>query len=150
MDTLTKLAAFNEHTPAAALAARLLNAGIDATVHDESTQQHWQLWNLDPRAHFHVRVPTDQEARGLELLKSWIADEDGGLHAVRCPDCGSFKIEYPQFSRKTLIGALPAALAAAGVIDRTYYCEACHFTWPDVPEKAGPELDVLNWPVRKT
>jgi hypothetical protein len=43
------------------------------------------------------------------------------------------------------MGALPAALAATGVIAQEYYCEDCHFTWPD-EVKPEPELDVLNWP----
>ncbi len=149
MDPLTKLAAFNELEPAESLATRLQSSGIDASVHNESTQQNWQLWNLEPRAHLHVQVRTDQEARATELLKQWVAEAGTNLGAVRCPDCGSFKVEYPQFSRKTLLGALPAAMAAAGVIERNYYCQSCHFTWPDQPQDPGPELDELNWPKRQ-
>ena len=148
MDPLTKLAAFNEIEPAEALAARLRGSGIEASVRNESTQQNWQLWNLEPRAHLQVHVPTPEENRALGLLMAW-ADEAGNpIAAVRCPDCRSFKVEYPQFSRKTLLGALPSAMAAAGVIDRSYYCESCHFTWAAVPPEKEPELDALNWPKR--
>ena len=149
MDPYTKLAVFNELAPAEALAARLKSSGIDVAVHDESSQQQWQLWNLEPRAHLHVRVLADQEARALELVHAWTAADPASLHAVRCPDCGSFQVEYPQFSRKTLVGALPSALAAAGLIERNYFCSACQFTWPADPAKAEPELDVLNWPKKK-
>ena len=65
--------------------------------------------------------------------------------SLKCPECGSSRIEFPQFSRRTLMGALPAALAATGVIAQEYYCESCHFTWP-AEVKAEPELDILNWP----
>ena len=146
MDTLTKLAAFNEKQPAEALVARLQGSGIAADIHDESSQQKWQLWSLTPLAHLHVRVGVDREANARKLLEQWTAEDGTSLGAVRCPECGSFSIEYPQFSRKTIIGALPSALAAAGVIDRGYYCESCHFTWPAEVPKAGPELDILNWP----
>lgn len=148
MEPLTKLAVFNEIEAADSLAAQLKGSAVEASVRNEATQQNWQLWNLEPRAHLHVCVHTDQEARAMELLKGWIAAEGNDLGAIRCPDCGSFQVEYPQFSRKTLLGALPSAMAAAGVIDRNYYCQACHFTWPEEPEKAGPELDELNWPKR--
>ena len=148
MDSLTKLAAFNEQEPAEALVARLKKYGIEADIHDESNQQKWQLWNLKPHAHLHVRVGVDQEPNASKLLKEWAAAEGSSLGAVRCPDCGSFHVEYPQFSRKTFVGALPAALAPAGLIERTYYCEACHLTWPTEPPKAEPELDILNWPKR--
>ena len=149
MDSLTKLAAFNELPPAEALVARLRQSEIESFIHDESNQQKWQLWNLKPHAHLHVRVGVDQEANARNLLNEWAAEDGSNLGAVRCPDCGSFTVEYPQFSRKTLLGALPAALAPAGLIERAYYCEACHLTWPAEPPKQEPELDILNWPKRK-
>ena len=146
MESRTKLATFNEREPAEELAGRLRDNGIEADVHDESDQQKWQLWNLSPRAHLHVRVAVDQETSARELLNGWFVQQGTGHRAMRCPECGSFRIEYPQFSRKTIVGALPAALAAAGMIERAYYCEACHFTWPAEPPKPRPELDMLNWP----
>ena len=149
MEPLTKLAAFNELPPAETLVARLKESGIESLVHDESSQQKWQLWNLQPHAHLHVRVRVDQEEPARELLKGWVAEAGSNLGAVRCPDCGSFTVEYPQFSRKTLLGALPAALATGGLIERAYYCESCHPTWPTEPPKQEPELDILNWPKRK-
>lgn len=146
MEQLLRVASFNETESAEAVATRLNQAGFHADVHDESDQQKWHLFNLAPRAHLHVRVPQDEEARVIAQLKEWIASgEDAAAKAVRCPECGSFRVEYPQFSRKTLMGALPAALAAAGVIERDYYCESCHFTWPAEPPKADPDLDILNW-----
>ncbi len=146
MDSLTKLAAFNEREPAEALIARLRSSGIEADIHDESNQQKWQLWNMTPLAHLHVRVSVDREGNARELLSEWAVQDGAIAGAVRCPECGSFTIEYPQFSRKTIVGALPAALAAAGVIERGFYCETCHFTWPAEAPKPGPELDILNWP----
>lgn len=145
MEQLITVATFNERDPADQIAARFREAGIDAEVYDESHEQKWKLFNLNPRAHMRVRVHTTSEEHALALIAEWKHTEPALERAVHCPECGSSRIEFPQFSRRTLMGALPAALAATGVIAQEFYCEACHFTWP--PEtKAEPELDILNWP----
>jgi len=93
-----------------------------------------------------VRVPTNEVEPANAQLAAWRTAADPALaQAVRCPECGSSNIEFPQFSRRTLMGALPAALAATGIIAQEFYCESCHFTWPAVT-KPQPEVDVLNWP----
>jgi ribosomal protein S27AE len=145
MEQLITVATFNTRPPADAIATRLREAGFAAEVLDESTEQKWQLFNLKPRAHLRIRVPLSEEARALEKFREW--DGDAMLaQAVHCPECGSSRIEFPQFSRKTIMGALPAALAATGVIDQQFYCGSCHFTWPAEPPKPQPEKDILNWP----
>jgi hypothetical protein len=149
MDQLITVATFNDHKPAETIAGRLREAGYAAEVYDESNEQKWKLFNLKPRAHLRVRVPASDEAAALARLKEW-ADDPAVTQAVHCPECGSSRIEFPQFSRRTIMGALPAALAATGVIDQQFYCEGCHFTWPAEEPKAGPEVDILNWPKGKT
>lgn len=145
MEQLITVATFNEREPADQIAALLKGAGIDAEVYDESHEQKWKLFNLHPRAHMRVRVHSTEEERAHAVLTEAQRTEPALAQAVKCPECGSSRIEFPQFSRRTLMGALPAALAATGVIAQEYYCEACHFTWP--PEvKEQPELDILNWP----
>ena len=132
MEQLITVATFNEREPAEAIAARLREAGFAAEVYDESNEQKWKLFNLKPRAHLRVRVQTSEEARGVEQLRQLNGDANIA-QAVHCPECGSSRIEFPQFSRRTIMGALPAALAATGVIAQEFYCEACHFTWPPEP-----------------
>ena len=145
MEQLITVATFNEREPADQVAARLRESGINAEVYDESHEQKWKLFNLHPRAHMRVRVHSTEEERAHAVLTEAQSVEPALALAVKCPECGSSRIEFPQFSRRTLMGALPAALAATGVIAQEFYCEACHFTWP--PEtKAEPELDILNWP----
>jgi DNA-directed RNA polymerase subunit M/transcription elongation factor TFIIS len=144
MEQLITVATFNEREPADHIAGRLREAGLSAEVYDESHEQRWKLWNLNPRAHMRVRVHTTEEKRANALLDEWQGSEPALSKAIKCPECGSSKIEFPQFSRRTLMGALPAAAAAAGVISREYYCESCHFTWPD-EVKPQPDLDRLNW-----
>jgi hypothetical protein len=144
MEQLITVATFNEREPADHIALRLRESGIDAEVYDESNEQKWKLFNLHPRAHMRVRVHSTEEERAHALLAEW-RGEPALTQAVVCPECHSSRIEFPQFSRRTLLGALPAALAATGVIAQEFYCEACHFTWP-AETKAEPELDILNWP----
>ncbi len=149
METQITVATFNEPEPAEQLATRLREAGVAASVYDESNEQKWKLFNLRPRAHLRVRVPGQNETGALALLAQW--DGDPLLQqAVHCPECGSSRIEFPQFSRRTIMGALPAALAATGVIDQAFFCEACNFTWPAEVATPGAETDLLNWPKGKT
>jgi hypothetical protein len=146
MAQVTTIASFNESAPAEEIASRLRDAGYQAEVRDESNEQKWKLYNLHPKAQIRVIVPESQIREAEAKLREW-DNADGALSAaVRCPECGSARIEYPQFSRRTIMGAFPAALAAAGVIERDFYCEACHYTWPAETPVPEPELDPLGWP----
>ena len=146
METLITVATFNDRDPADHIASQLRDAGFHAEIYDESYEQKWKLFNLHPRAHMRVRVPAPEVERANAQLSVWRTAADPILaQAVRCPECGSSNIEFPQFSRRTLMGALPAALAATGIIAQEFYCESCHFTWP-AETKPEPDLDILNWP----
>lgn len=147
METPVTVATYNDRTPAENLVRRLREAGFDSHLHDESAEQKWKLFNLTPRAHLRVRVRANEEDRALEQVAQW-SREASLDDAIQCPECGSSRIEFPQFSRRTIVGALPAALAAAGVIEQDYYCQSCQYTWPAVPPAPDPEVDALNWPKR--
>ena len=144
MEQLITVATFNEREPADKIAARLRDAGLTGEVYDESHEQKWKLYTFHPRAHMRVRVHSNEENRAHALLDEWQSIEPALSQAIKCPECGSSKIEFPQFSRRTLMGALPALAATAGVIAQEYYCEACHYTWP-AETKPAPDLDALNW-----
>src|SRR3954469_6668723 len=144
MEKTFTVATFNDRTPAEALTNRLRGAGFDADLFDESSAQKWLMLNLKPRAHMRVRVPNSDGERALQTLRGW-GDAPELKEAVHCPQCHSSRIEFPQFSRRTLMSAFPAAAAAAGIIEKQYFCEACGFTWEAEP-KVEPKLDVLNWP----
>ena len=146
MAQVTTIASFNETAPAEKLASRLREAGIDAEVRDESGEQKWKLYNLHPKAHIRVVIEESRTPEAESLLRQWHEADSALNQAIRCPECGSARIEYPQFSRRTIMGALPAALAAAGVIERDFYCESCHYTWPAEAAATEPELDPLGWP----
>jgi hypothetical protein len=55
--------------------------------------------------------------------------------AIRCPSCGSLRVQYPQMTRRFL---LPTILLHLGIIFRVItheaYCESCHWLW-SLPRK---------------
>jgi hypothetical protein len=144
MEQTLTIATFNEAAPAEVLKDRLIGAGLHAEFTDDAGTQALFFMNRHPRANMVVRVRKEEYATAKKLTQEW---EKEGLmdQAVRCPQCGSSRIEYPQFSRKTVWGMFFALLAAMHIIPREYYCEDCQFTWPD---KAPLEVDrdALNWP----
>lgn len=144
MAQLMSIAAFDIPEPAEKLAKALREAGFFAEVQDESGEQKWKLFNLHPRAQVRVVVPEERAEAATDYIKTAHRTTNCLDGAAICPECGSLRVDYPQFSRRTIMGALPAALAAAGVIERDYYCEACHHTWsPETPVQ--PDLDSLWW-----
>jgi predicted RNA-binding Zn-ribbon protein involved in translation (DUF1610 family) len=144
MEQVLTLATFNETPPAESLKDRLLDAGLHAELIDDSGTQAIFFMSAHPRAQMKVQVRKEDYERAKTLVQEW--ERDGVLsQAVRCPQCGSSRIEYPQFSRRTAGSMFFAMLSAAHLIPREYYCEDCQFTWPDkVP--AEIDRDALNWP----
>jgi hypothetical protein len=144
MEQIITVATFNAREPAEALKDRLDKEGLHTDVLDESSTQALFFMSREHRAHMRVQVRKEEYEGALRLIQGW--ETDGVmLEAVRCPQCGSSRVEFPQFSRKTAGSMLFALLAAAHLIPREYYCEDCQFTWPD---KVQPEVerDALNWP----
>ncbi len=126
---------FNTQAQAELLQQRLAKAGITAEVHGELWLQ--KLWYVSKRtAGVHVHVAADQFDRAEQLLLAW-EKADGALRdAIRCPECNSFRVDYPQFARNSVLTNMAAGLLAeAGLVEKDYYCEHCQYTWPkkDLP-----------------
>ncbi len=139
------LATFNDRENAEPLKEKYKAAGVWSEIYDESTAQKTWFMTGTPKAHIRLRIKKEDMEKAQGLLKEWDASDAVLKNAVRCPECGSSRIEYPQFSRRTGVTAGFALLAATGIIDRSYYCENCQFTWPDAPPQEQ-NVDVLNWP----
>jgi hypothetical protein len=121
------------------LQKRLVEAGIHAEIHDELRLE--KLWFVSkPATGIRIEVPANQYERAYELLMDWDR-RDGALRdAIRCPECKSLRVEYPQFTRKFLIPNLAMGfLAAIHAVDKEYYCQECHYTWPK--QGAKPRRD---------
>ncbi len=121
---------FSNRAKAEPLQKRLAEAGIQAEIHDELRLE--KLWFVSkPRADFRLEVPADQFEQAYNLLLGWDAADGALRDAIRCPECKSLRVQYPQFTRKFLLKNLAMGLlAAVGAVEKEYYCEDCHYTWP--------------------
>ena len=58
--------------------------------------------------------------------------------AIRCPECKSLRVDFPQVAHHSLLTNLALGLSAeVGLVERDYYCQQCHFTWPKEGSEAG-------------
>lgn len=146
MEWLT-VATFNEPEHAEPLRRRLQEAGLVAEIHDERKLQRWYF--LAPTlAGIRLRVPKEKHPAARKLLEEWHV-RDGALgNAIICPECGSSRIEYPQFSRHFLWGGVAAVFAALGCFQRKFFCKSCNYTWA-ASIKIEPRTDVLGWPEKQ-
>lgn len=109
---------------------RLCQAGFTARIAQKpSLRRLWLISAADAGAR--VRVPGDQFERAEQFLLDLDAAEDALHDAIRCPECKSLRVDYPQFARHSLLTNLGlGVMALLGIAERDYYCEDCHFTWP--------------------
>jgi predicted Zn-ribbon and HTH transcriptional regulator len=138
MDDTVIVATYNEKEKAEPLKNRLVQAGIRAEVHVEAFME--RLWYVGkPIAAVHLRVHRPDYEKACVLLDEW-DKADGALRdAIRCPECHSSRVEYPQLTRRSVMPNLFGGLAAAlHIIPREYYCRTCHFTWPREGQKRSP------------
>lgn len=146
MKTLS-VATFNDRAPAEALCEQFAQAGVNAVLHDESKLERFWFMS-EPLAAIHVEVPQPDYLKARRLMDEW--EKANALmmkSAVRCPECHSSCVMFPQSTRKFLTPALcQTVLTVLHIAPREYYCLDCHFTWPKVP-RIEPELDVLGFPM---
>ena len=137
------VATFNDRTKAEPLQRRLADNGIKAEIHDELRLE--KLWFVSkPTTGARIEVPCDDFEKSEKLLAEWDAKEDALHDAIRCPECKSFRVQYPQFAHKSVIpNVVMGFLASVGRVEKEYYCEDCHFTWPkegSKPSKLRPHM----------
>jgi len=131
---------FDDHEQAKEAAAILVNNGFAAQAHDESSVQKYFLMS-EPVGAAKVDVESAQLKDAREFVAKRAAAGDQILsHAWRCPDCGGFEVQYPQFSRKSVIPAISMDLLAAGkVVEKKCYCQECKATWAPGESKPSHE-----------
>ena len=143
----TNVATFSDLEKAEHVRDCLQEAGIAAEVADESRLQ--RLWFVSKSlAGEKVYVREQDFERAMQALK--VADEHRHIlqGEVRCPKCNSAKIDYPQFTRKFMTTTLVQVLCLLHMLDKQFYCEDCHHSWP-VEEKLRQTTDALNWPEKE-
>lgn len=143
------IASFDHLPPAQTLVRELTAKGFEAGLLNESAEQAVHFFTTTPRAQFRVTVPPEVMAPALEAFAAMQPlPDDQRLECpvrevIRCPDCGGTRVEYPQFSRNTLVGALPAAAAAVGLVEPQFFCQACHYSWAPTPIERPPIGDAM-------
>jgi hypothetical protein len=140
------IASFNEAGPAEILKERLAQAGHPAVVNNESKLERFGFLST-PRAAFHVEVRREDFLPARQCVEKWDREEGILSRAVRCPECRSARVEYPQATRKFVTPALVGLLLAMRLVPREFYCVDCQFTWPE-KKREEPERDILGWPTR--
>ena len=129
MNTLP-VALFPSPAEAEPIKQRLRSSGFAAEVHGEGWLQ--ALWFVPKRKlGLQLEVPAEQFERAEQFLLDWDAAEHTLHDAIRCPECGSLRVAFPQFARHSILTNLALGMAAElGLVEKSFYCEDCHFTWP--------------------
>ncbi len=128
------IATYNEPAKAKHLKTRLQEAGLKADIHTGGRLQAAAGMGTPP-ASAKVLVDEDDFEAANNLLQEWeSSDPDIGV-AIRCPQCQSPRIEYPQLTRKFLTPWLAGILFALKIFPKEFYCQDCHFTWPGAGEE---------------
>lgn len=134
---MVTIATFNEPAKAKQLKERLQKEGVKADIHNEGHLQAVAFMSK-PQANAKVMVEEEDFEKANNLLADWEANDPAlGAAAIRCPQCGSPRIEYPQLTRKFLTPALAGILFALKIFPKEFYCQDCHFTWAndDQPQR---------------
>jgi hypothetical protein len=121
---------FNDRAEAQPIRQRLIESGLNAEFNDSPTLP--KLWFVSRgSAGVRIEVPEEQFASAEQLLLDWDESEEALRGAIRCPECGSLRVDYPQYAKNSLLTNLALGLlASVGFVEKDYYCEDCHFTWP--------------------
>jgi hypothetical protein len=132
---MVTIATFNDPAKAKDLKARFHRAGLHADIHNEGPLQQVGFMSR-PQANAKVMVEDNDFERAQSLMVEWEATDPVIASAlIRCPQCGSSRIEYPQMTRKFMTPALVAVLCALRIIPKEFYCQDCHFTWSGEEER---------------
>ncbi len=131
---MVTIATFNEQTKAKHLREKLEKAGVHADIIGEGAIQRVAFMSK-PQANVKVKVEEAAFEKVQKLMREWEATDAEIGSALRCPQCGSAEIEFPQMTRKFLTPAIASILFALKVFPKEFYCQSCHFTWPLEEEK---------------
>jgi hypothetical protein len=132
MNTIS-IALFSRRSDAEPYQRRLSEAGLAAELHD------------CPGIHgARLDVPAEQFERAYQLMLDWDAAEGGLRGTIRCSECQSLRVEFPQYTHKsTLPNLLVGLLANIHAMPKEFYCYDCHFTWPKEgtkPSRTRPHM----------
>jgi hypothetical protein len=150
---MVTVATFNAPSKAEPLKQKFEQAGIHAEIWDESKYE-WSWFVRKPLAGIRLKVHRKDFENARRLVRVWDSSDGVLREAVRCPQCGASRIEYPQFTRKFLLPNLVSLASVIGIIDKEFFCQDCEYMWPSdsrapKPRKHGaPDYFIENVPRR--
>ena len=125
---MVTIATFDDPAKAKHLKKRLQDSGLKADVHNEGRLQAVATMST-PHANAKVLVEEEDFPAANKLMTEWEeTDPDIGA-AIRCPQCKSPRIEYPQMTRKFMTPWLASIMFALKIFEKEFYCVDCHYTW---------------------
>ncbi len=126
---LITIVTFDDLALAQRLMERFAQAGLRMELQDKrKVQKFWFL--SEPRAALQLKVNAENYAAAEELYRQLDAAGDQVLQgAMRCPQCRSSRIEYPNLPRHSCLPTLVGHLSFLLGFRRQFYCEQCHYTW---------------------
>ena len=137
---MVTIATFHEPAKAKHLKQRFQDAGVKADIHNESRLQ--KVAGAQALANAKVLVEEEEFERANGLLHEWESSDPDVGAAIRCPNCGSPRIEYPQLTRKFMTPWLASIIFALKIFPKEFYCQDCHFTWTN--EDVAPRYRFWN------
>ena len=134
-----RVALFSTRAEAYAIGQRLARAGIEAELHDElGVARFWFVSRS--AAGVRLEVPQEQAEQTTQRLHEWDAAQGALRGAIRCPECSSLRVDYPQVTRKSILpNVAMGLLAEVGLLEKECYCEGCHCMW--IKQRANPRAD---------
>jgi len=127
-EIMVTIATFNEPAKAKHLKTRFQEAGVTADIHNEGHLQQMAFMSK-PQASANVLVHEDDFEKANQLMLEWEASDSEIGSAIRCPQCKSPRIEYPQLTRKFITPGIASILFALKIFPKEFYCQDCHNTW---------------------
>lgn len=125
---MVTIATFNEAAKAKHLKERLQAAGVKADVHNEGQIQS-AAFGGSPKANAKVMVEETDFSKAHGLMVEWEPNDPEIGAAIRCPNCQSPRIEYPQMTRRFFTPWLASVLFSLKIIEKEFYCRDCQNTW---------------------
>ncbi len=125
---MVTIATFNDSAKAKHLKERLQERGVKTDIHNEAGLQKAML--AGPQANAKVLVEERDFPKAQELMVEWETSDPDLVSAIRCPQCKSPRVQYPQLARRfPFIPGMAAILFALGIFEKEFYCEDCHYSW---------------------
>jgi hypothetical protein len=125
---MVTIATFNEAAKAKHLKERLQQAGLKADVHTEGQMQA-AAFGGKPPANSKVMVEENDFEAAHSLMVEWEPTDPEIGAAIRCPNCGSPRIEYPQMTRRFFTPWLANLMFTLKIFEKEFYCRDCQYTW---------------------